>query len=75
MHILVSMARAKKAVPSAHGEKKTQYQFMLTPSASEMLDQLAEAAGITRSECMERLIRTADFLKIKEFDIKEIEGS
>ncbi|WP_375509705.1 hypothetical protein [uncultured Nostoc sp.] len=48
---------------------------MLTPSASEMLDQLAEAAGITRSECVERLIRTADFLKIKDFDIKEVDAS
>ncbi|WP_256678084.1 hypothetical protein [Fischerella major] len=41
---------------------------MLTPTASEMLDNLAESVGITRSECVERLIRTADIQKVKSYE-------
>ncbi len=58
--MLAPVTRPKKATREVHGEKKKQFQFMVTPSASERLDQIADAAGITRSECIERLIRQAN---------------
>lgn len=64
---IASVPKAKKATPSVHGEKKKQYQFMLTPSASEALDRLAETAEVTRSECIERLIRTGNAQSIKDY--------
>ena len=40
-----------------YGEKKQRVQIMLTKTASEMLDRLAEEAGVTRSEYLEQWIR------------------
>ena len=40
------------------GETKKRIQIMLTPTATDMVDQMAQSIGITRSEVIERLIRT-----------------
>jgi DNA-binding Lrp family transcriptional regulator len=69
--MLTSVPRPKKATPEVHGAKKKQFQFMLTPDASEQLDCIADAAGITRSECMERLIRCADAKVVKNYGQEE----
>jgi len=61
------MSRPRKTPSGAYGEVKKQSQFMLTPTASEQLDAIAEAAGITRSECIERLIRTANQETVKNY--------
>jgi hypothetical protein len=63
------MPRPKKSRAGVYGEVKKQCQFMLTPTASEELDNIAEAAGITRSECLERLIRTANWDTVKNYQI------
>ena len=49
--------RQPKANIYAHGEKKKQWQFLLTETASQKLDRLAQAEGLSRSEYLERLIR------------------
>lgn len=49
--------RQPRTVFYAHGEKKKQWQFLLTETASLKLDELAQAEGVSRSEYMERLIR------------------
>lgn len=51
------MVRMKKAYPKVHGEKKKQFQFMLTDSASDELDKVAAELGLSRSEVFERVIR------------------
>lgn len=43
--------------PEKYGETKKQKQFMLTETASELLDSIARLRNITRSEAIEQLIR------------------
>ncbi len=67
---LTAMSRDKYAAPGKWGESKKRVNVMLTPSATERIDNVAEALGITRSEVLERLCRT-DFLsaaKLNEID-------
>lgn len=55
------MPRAKKNDNRADdlkwGEIKTSKTFLLTPTASDILDDAAEKLGTTRSEALEQLIR------------------
>lgn len=62
------MARTKKAYPKAHGEKKKQFQFMLTDGASEELDKIAEELGLSRSEIFERTIRNGGLNAARSFE-------
>ena len=64
------MPRPKRAQPEKYGETKNRYQFMLTGTASDKVDELAEKFGITRSELLERLIRS-DCLKAIKFEKDE----
>lgn len=57
MLIPIESMRQPKANIYAHGEKKKQWQFLLTETASLKLDRLAQAEGLSRSEYLERLIR------------------
>ena len=59
--------RQPKASIYAHGEKKKQSQFMLTETASQRLNEMADEAGLSRSEFVERLIRLADVEAVKQF--------
>lgn len=52
------MSRPKKSEPFKYGDKKERFQFLLTPEASNMLDSVAEQMRVTRSEILERLIRS-----------------
>ncbi len=47
----------RKAYPKSHGEKKKQFQFMLTETASAKVDRVAESLNLSRSEVFERLCR------------------
>lgn len=62
------MSRPERAEPGAYGEPKKPKQFMITDSASEHLDRVAEELGITRSEVLERLIRCGGLEAAKKFD-------
>lgn len=61
----------KRSQPRVYGEVKKKYQIMLTPSASDQLDSLAELLGATRSDVAERVIRalynTGDEALIRAF--------
>ena len=43
--------------PFYYDEVKKQGSLMLTPSSWEKLDKIAETAGLTRSEFLERVLR------------------
>ncbi len=47
----------RRVKPEKYGEKKKQKQFMMTDTASRMLNQIARERGITRSEAIEQLVR------------------
>lgn len=49
--------RDKRVEPEKYGETKKQKQFLLTQTASDLLNQIADIRGITRSEAIEQLIR------------------
>lgn len=63
-----TMPRPERAERGAYGETKKPKQFMITDSASEAMDRVAEELGITRSEVLERLIRCGGLLTAKKFD-------
>lgn len=67
MSILI-MTRPERAEPGAYGEPKRPKQFMITDSASEQLDKVADELGLTRSEVLERLIRCGGLKAAKKFD-------
>ena len=47
-----------RVAPGVWGESKKRANIMLTPTALEKVDTVAEQMGLTRSEVLERLIRT-----------------
>lgn len=51
------MAKVRRAERDVYGEPKKKFQFMLTETASEQLDKVANDLDISRSEIFERLIR------------------
>lgn len=65
--------RPKKSEPFKYGDKKERFQFLLTPEASTMLDRVAEQMQLTRSEVLERLIRSDCLDSAKLADKSEIE--
>ncbi len=74
MFIAVEVARQPKAGIYAHGEKKKQSQFMITETASQVIDGMASELGVSRSELLERMIRTADIETIRAFRLESQEG-
>lgn len=55
-----AMADDKRSKALSYGEPKKPKQFLLTDTASAQLDKISERLGITRSECIERMIRWVD---------------
>lgn len=70
--MLKTVPRPRRAKPDKYGETKQRYQIMLTETASNELDKVAEDLGITRSELFERLIRQG-FLKAVQAEADEEE--
>lgn len=66
-----TVPRPKKAKPDAYGEGVTKkpFQFMLTEEASNEIDKVADELGITRSEVLERLIRSGGLSYAKKFKL------
>lgn len=54
------MAKQPKSKAMAYGEVKSPKQFILTDTCSDLIDKLAESAGCSRSEFVERSIRWID---------------
>jgi predicted transcriptional regulator len=55
-----------------YGEKKTAKQFMLTETASNAIDKIAEKLKISRSEVIERAIRGGGLSAAENFDADSI---
>ncbi len=55
--MVFSSIEDRRVKPEKYGEKKKQKQFMMTETASLMLNQIALARNITRSEAIEQLVR------------------
>ena len=64
---LTIMARPERAEPGTYGETKKPKQFMLTDSSSEELDKVADELNISRSEVLERAIRSGGLECAKTF--------
>jgi hypothetical protein len=60
-------ARRKKSEPFEYGEKTNYYQFSLTLTASEMIDEIADELNITRSKVIEMAIRGGGLQAAKDF--------
>ena len=60
--------RPIKSDPGIYGELKKQKQFMITETASDLLDAISDQTRLTRSEIIERLIRLADVDAVKNYE-------
>ena len=52
------MPKDHRIAAGSWGESKQRINVMLTPTATEKVDRVAEQMELTRSEVLERLIRT-----------------
>lgn len=57
------MSRVKKAEAKFYGEVKRPYQFSITETASNLLDECAIKLGVSRSEVIEQSVR-GNFLNV-----------
>lgn len=53
----LDVAKIPKSEAKMYGERKLPRQFVLTETASEMIDTMADQDGCSRSELVERLVR------------------
>ncbi len=56
--MLLTVPKPERAEVGKWGESKRRVQIMLTPTATDKIDAVADQMGITRSEVMELLIRS-----------------
>ena len=68
---VLAMTRAEKAIPGIHGETKKPKQFLITDWASCEIERVADQLGITRSEALERALRSGAMELAKEYKIKK----
>ncbi|WP_035824300.1 ribbon-helix-helix protein, CopG family [Crocosphaera watsonii] len=54
----IAMLKDYRVDAGSWGESKRRVNLMLTPTAVEKVDKIAEQMRLTRSEVLERLIRT-----------------
>ena len=66
--MLKIMPRPERAERGIYGETKKPKQFMLTEHASDLLDEIADSLGITRSEVLERAIRCGGLEAARDFN-------
>ncbi|MEH1788396.1 MAG: hypothetical protein V7L23_23130 [Nostoc sp.] len=59
--------------PGKWGESKQRVQIMLTPTAIELVDAIADQMELTRAEVIERLVRSKclDAETLREIEDKE----
>lgn len=55
--MVIAVPKDYRSKPGEYGETKKQKQFLMTPSASEMLDSLVAEYSTTRSDLLERIVR------------------
>lgn len=70
--MLVSlMSKDVRSKPGAYGEVKRQKCFMITDSASNEIDRIAQEFEMTRSDLLERAIRAGGLTLAKNFELEE----
>jgi len=60
------MPRIPKAEDLLYGEAKKQKQFLITDTASRLIDEAAESLNISRSELIERVARSGRLVEIAQ---------
>jgi hypothetical protein len=68
---MLTMIRAEKANPRVHGETKKPKQFLITDWASQEIERVADQLGITRSEALERALRSGGMELAKNYQAKK----
>ncbi len=75
----IAMLKDYRVDAGSWGESKRRVNLMLTPTAIEKVDHIAEKMRLTRSEIIERLIRTdclsLDLLSQISGDLSEEDNS
>jgi hypothetical protein len=66
--------RPKKAEASKYGETKKRYNFVLTETISDKLDDLSFELGLTRSELLEIMLRSGGMNLVREVVKKNSES-
>ena len=51
-----------------YGKPKVSKQFMITEESLSVIDKLADELGLSRSETLERILRTFNQDAVKQFD-------
>ena len=51
------MMRFKKSPANEYGEVKKPFTFMLTPTATALIDEIADIHNVSRSEILEMMLR------------------
>ena len=66
--LVLTVPKDYRSKPGEYGETKKQKQFLMTPTASNMLDDLTREYETTRSDLLERVIRVLTGLDKKTRD-------
>ncbi len=75
MYIVYPMVkRPKKAEVFKYGEAKKRYNFVLTETISDELDNLSFELGLTRSELLEIMLRSGGMNLVREVVKKSAES-
>ena len=68
--VQLEKSESSRAGQKEYGEVKKKYQFMLTPTASQKLDEVADELNISRSEVFEQILR--GMLDLKHFQAQKV---
>ena len=71
MSVLV-MPVQRRVESKLYGRAKVSKQFMITEESLATIDKLADELGLSRSETLERILRTFDRSAVKQFDPEEV---
>lgn len=66
--LVVTVPKYERPDDWIHGEKKSGRQFMLTDTASRLIDAMAQELGVSRSEALERALRCGGMHAAKKFN-------
>ncbi|MBD2153150.1 hypothetical protein [Leptolyngbya sp. FACHB-16] len=55
--MVVAVPKDYRSKPGEYGETKKQKQFLMTPTASDLLDSMVAEYSTTRSDLLERVVR------------------
>lgn len=68
---VLKMPVQRRVESKLYGKAKVSKQFMITEESLAAVDQLADELRLSRSETLERILRTFDPVAVKKFDPEE----